>query len=115
MDLNTLRTRLSRFAKARDWHQFHTPKNLAMALTVEAAELAEHFQWLEGEASRNLPPDRRAQIAEELADVQIYLIRLADELGIDLEQAVEAKIEKNEQKYPVDKVRGSARKYTDYE
>jgi dCTP diphosphatase len=113
--LDQLKTRLREFAIARDWEQFHSPKNLAMALIVEAAELVEHFQWLTEEQSGNLPPDRLAEVEQELADIQIYLIRLADRLNINLEQAVDAKIAVNERRYPVEKVRGSAKKYTDFD
>lgn len=109
-----LRDRLRRFAAERDWEQFHSPKNLAMALIVEAGELVEHFQWLTEKQSQQLPPDARAKIAEELADVLLYLVRLADRLDIDLEQAALAKIERNAEKYPADKVRSSAKKYTEY-
>jgi dCTP diphosphatase len=113
--LDQLKTRLREFAQARDWEQFHSPKNLAMALIVEAAELVEHFQWLTEEQSAALPPDRLAEVEQELADIQIYLIRLADRLNIDLEQAVDAKIALNERRYPVEKVRGSAKKYTEFD
>ncbi|MDH3527776.1 MAG: nucleotide pyrophosphohydrolase [Gammaproteobacteria bacterium] len=109
--LDQIKTRLRDFAAARDWDQFHSPKNLAMALIVEAAELVEHFQWLTESQSQNLPPDKLAEVEQEIADIQIYLIRLADKLGIDMERAVNAKIEVNEKKYPAEKVRGSALKY----
>jgi NTP pyrophosphatase (non-canonical NTP hydrolase) len=109
--LDQIKIRLRDFAAARDWDQFHSPKNLAMALIVEAAELVEHFQWLTEEQSQTLPPDKLAEVKQEVADIQIYLIRLADKLGIDMEQAVNAKIELNEKKYPAEKVRGSALKY----
>ncbi len=115
MDLQELRARLQRFADERDWDQFHSPKNLAMALTVEVAELAEHFQWLTEEASRDLPQATRDAVAAEIADVQIYLVRLADILEIDLLETAEAKLLENEAKYPPDRVRGSARKYTEYD
>ena len=111
--LNQIKTRLRNFAAERDWDQFHSPKNLAMALIVEAAELVEHFQWLTEEQSQTLPPDKLAEVEQEIADIQIYLIRLADKLGVDMEKAVNAKIELNEKKYPADKVRGSAVKYND--
>ncbi len=110
-----LKTRLRAFAVARDWEQFHSPKNLAMALIVEAAELVEHFQWLTEEQSAALPTDKLAEVEQELADIQIYLIRLADRLNINLEQAVNAKIVLNERRYPAEKVRGSARKYTEFD
>jgi NTP pyrophosphatase (non-canonical NTP hydrolase) len=113
--LEHLKTRLREFADARDWDQFHSPKNLAMALIVEAAELVEHFQWLTEEQSQVLPPDKLAEVEQEIADIQIYLVRLADKLGIDMEQAVNAKIELNEKKYPADKVRGSAAKSEEFD
>jgi len=112
--LDQIKTRLREFAAVRDWDQFHSPKNLAMALIVEAAELVEHFQWLTGEQSAALPPDRLTEVEQELADIQIYLIRLADKLHVDLERAVIAKIERNEEKYPPEKCRGSAQKYVEY-
>ena len=111
--LLSLRERLRRFADERDWDQFHAPKNLAIALSVEAAELLEHFQWLSEEASRSLEPQQLEQVREELADVLLYLVRLADKLGIDLAQAASDKIELNARKYPADKARGSSKKYRD--
>jgi dCTP diphosphatase len=115
MDFNNLKARLRAFADERDWDQFHSPKNLAMALSVEAAELLEHFQWLTEQQSRELPPDVARQVAEEIADVQIYLVRLADKLGVDIDAAVADKLASNHDKYPADRVRGSAAKYTRYE
>jgi dCTP diphosphatase len=111
--IDELRERLREFAAARDWQQFHTPKNLAMALSVEAAELLEHFQWLGDEASRTLAPPARDAVAEELADVLLYLVRLSDELSIDLIAAARAKLARNAERYPVEKARGSSRKYTE--
>jgi dCTP diphosphatase len=111
--IDELRRQLREFARERDWEQFHSPKNLAMALIVEAAELVEHFQWLTQAESRSLDPDRREQVAQELADVFIYLVRLADRLDVDLLDAAERKIALNARKYPADKVRGSARKSDD--
>ena len=113
--LRTLQERLAAFAAARDWEQFHSPKTLAMALSVEAAELVEEFQWLTDEQSRNLDADRRERVRLELADVFIYLLRMADRLDVDLLRAAADKIALNEQKYPAERVRGQARKYTDYE
>lgn len=101
---------LRRFSEERNWDQFHAPKNLAAALVVEAAELLENFQWLTEEQSRGLPNDKLESVAEEIADVQIYLIQLADKLGIDVLDAVARKIEKNAARYPVDKTYGSAKK-----
>ena len=112
--LDSIQKRLRTFAEERDWLQFHSPKNLAMALTVEAGELMEHFQWMETEASRNPSADMREKIQEEMADVLIYLLRLADELDVDLEEATHEKINKNGEKYPADRVRGSSKKYTEY-
>jgi NTP pyrophosphatase (non-canonical NTP hydrolase) len=109
-----LRLRLRAFAAARDWDQFHSPKNLAMALIVEAAELVEHFQWLTEQESAALPPEKAAAVADELADVLVYVVRIADKLDVDLGKAVSEKMARNEAKYPADRVKGSARKYTDY-
>jgi len=108
--LDDLRNQLREFANARDWEQFHSPKNLSMALIVEAAELAEHFQWLTESQSRTLDQEKREQVAQELADVLLYLVRLADRLDIDLLDAARRKLVINAQKYPADKVRGSAKK-----
>jgi NTP pyrophosphatase (non-canonical NTP hydrolase) len=113
--LRVLQQRLAEFAAARDWQQFHSPKNLAMALSVEAAELVEEFQWLTEEQSRRLDDERRERVRLELADVFIYLLRITDVLGVDLLQAADDKIALNEQKYPAERVRGDARKYTDYD
>lgn len=99
-DLTTLRDALRAFCAARDWHRFHTPKNLVMALSVEAAELVEHFQWATAEESLALAPEKRAEVADEIADVLIYLTELADVLGIDPIDAARAKIVKNAAKYP---------------
>jgi NTP pyrophosphatase (non-canonical NTP hydrolase) len=112
-ELDTLRDALRRFAQERDWEQFHTPKNLAMALSVEAAELMEAFQWLSEEQSRRLPPETLAAVEGEIADVLLYLVRLADELGIDPIAAANRKLRVNATRYPVDKARGTARKYTE--
>lgn len=109
--LRDLRDQLRAFAAERDWDQFHSPRNLATALAVEAAELLEPFQWLTEEQSRALPPETWAAVEEELADVLLYLVRLADKLDVDLAAAARAKIVKNGVKYPVHKSRGSSRKY----
>jgi dCTP diphosphatase len=109
--LVALRDALRQFAAERDWEQFHSPRNLATALAVEAAELLEPFQWLTDDEARNLAPQTRAAVAEEMADVLLYLVRLADRLDVDLEQAARAKIALNAAKYPVEKARGSSRKY----
>ena len=113
-DIPELQERLRDFAERRDWKQFHSPKNLSMALIVEAGELAEHFQWLTQDESFNLPDDKLQDVGEELADIFVYLVRLADQLGIDLPEAVDRKIALNEAKYPADLVRGSAKKYSEY-
>ncbi|MFN9474768.1 nucleotide pyrophosphohydrolase [Acidovorax sp.] len=109
--LQQLALRLQEFAQQRDWGQFHSPKNLASALIVEAGELLEHFQWLTEEQSRNLPADKKQAVAYEMADVLLYLVQMATALGVDLIEATNAKVEINEQKYPVDQARGSSRKY----
>ena len=114
LPFDELRKRLRQFAKARDWDQFHSPKNLSMALMVEAAELAEHFQWLTDTQSKQLPESSLQKVEEELADVLLYLIRIADKLDVDLIEAAKRKIKVNEEKYPAEKVRGSAKKYSDY-
>jgi NTP pyrophosphatase (non-canonical NTP hydrolase) len=111
--LQKLRVALRNFAAERDWDQFHSPKNLAIALNVEAAELLEHFQWLSDADSNDLPPGTRAGVREELADVLLYLVRLADKLNIDLASAAAEKIQINSAKYPVEKARGTNKKYTD--
>lgn len=113
--LRALQQRLAAFAAAREWQQFHSPKNLAMALSVEAAELVEQFQWLSEEQSRNLDPARRERVRLELADVFIYLLRIADTLDVDLLRAADDKIVLNEHKYPVERVRGDSRKYNEYD
>ena len=107
-DLDELKERLRRFTAERDWEQFHSPKNLSMALIVEAAELVEHFQWLTEAQSAHLTPDELSAVEEEMADVFIYLTRLSDILGVDLLDAARRKIERNEKKYPADQVRGKA-------
>ena len=112
--IDALRDALRRFAADRDWERFHAPKNLAMALSVEAAELLEHFQWMSEAQSRTPDSDKRSGIREELADVFLYLILLADKLDIDLLAAAVDKIALNEAHYPVEKVRGSSKKYTEY-
>ncbi len=113
-DFQQLSERLAKFAAERDWDKFHAPKNLVMALSVEAAELTEHFQWLTEEQSHQLDDKKREEVAFEMADIYIYLVRLATKLDIDLPTYVDAKIVNNEQRYPVDKVKGSAKKYNEY-
>ncbi len=102
------------FVKERDWEQFHSPKNLAMALSVEVAEIVEHFQWLTEQESQNLSAEKLAEVREEIGDVMIYLTELANKLGVDPLEAAKAKMIINEQKYPADLVRGNASKYTEY-
>jgi NTP pyrophosphatase (non-canonical NTP hydrolase) len=110
-----LRQRVLAFARERDWEQFHTPKNLSMALAAEAGELMEHFLWTTPEASRAVvdDPPRRAKVAEELADVVIYALEFANATGLDVAAAIEAKLAANALKYPVEKARGRAVKYTE--
>jgi len=108
-----LREKLRRFAIERDWDQYHSPKNLAAALCVEAAELLEHFQWLTDDESKSLPSEQLAKVREEIADVLLYLVRLADKLNVDLLDAAASKIAVNARRYPIDKARGNNRKYTD--
>jgi NTP pyrophosphatase (non-canonical NTP hydrolase) len=109
-DLPMLRDKLRAFAAERDWDQFHSPKNLSMALMVEVAELMEHFQWLTEAQSAALPAENRQAVGEELADILLYLVRLSDKLGVDLREAALHKLEKNALKYPAEQVRGSAKK-----
>ncbi len=111
--LDALRQHIRAFAEARAWTNYHTPKNLAMALVVEAAELQEPFQWLSPEQSLTLDAEQREAVRQEIADVLIYLTRLADVLNIDLLDAAADKLEINARKYPVEKARGNALKYTD--
>lgn len=112
-NLTELRDALRRFAAERDWEQFHTPKNLAMALSVEAAELLEHFQWVTDSDPGSFTLQALQDVGDEAADVLLYLVRLADKLNIDLLGAAAAKIEKNAKKYPVEKARGNSKKYTE--
>jgi NTP pyrophosphatase (non-canonical NTP hydrolase) len=116
--LEALRERLRNFVKERDWDQFHSPKNLAMAMIVEAAELVEHFQWMTEQESRELGqgsnPEKLAQVEHEIADTFVYLLRIAEVLGVDIIDAANRKIDLNALKYPVEKARGSNTKYTDF-
>jgi len=104
--------RLRQFAKERDWEQFHSPKNLAMALSVEVAEIAEHFQWLTQQESWNLDTEKRSAVRDEIADVMIFLAMLSDKLGIDPISAANEKMALNARKYPVNLSKGKADKYT---
>lgn len=110
-DLDDLLAKIREFVAERDWEQYHSPKNLSTALAVEAAELAEIFQWLTEDQSRSLTPSQRTHAAEEIGDVLVYLVDLADKLGIEPVKAAFDKLEKNRLKYPVEKARGSAAKY----
>ncbi|QBI05285.1 nucleotide pyrophosphohydrolase [Pseudoduganella albidiflava] len=112
--LTELRDLTRAFAAERDWQQFHTPKNLAMALSVEVAELAEHFQWLHTGAAEELDERKREGIRHEMADVLLYLVQLADATGVDLRAAALEKLRLNGEKYPAAVVRGDARKYDEY-
>ena len=115
MNIKQIQEQLSEFASDRDWEQFHTPKNLTMALSVEASELVEIFQWLTPEQSSNLNHKQINAVNEEVADVAIYLLRLCDVLGINLSDVVENKIKVNGDKYPVDLSKGNAKKYNQRE
>ncbi|EPJ49272.1 MAG: hypothetical protein OFPI_25770 [Osedax symbiont Rs2] len=113
-NLQKLKTDMYDFAVERDWLQFQTPKNLAMALTAEAGELLECFQWLNPEQSENLSAEQRLAVADEIADVQLYLVRLADSLDLDIYSECKRKIQLNAAKYPAQLVKGSSKKYTAY-
>ena len=114
LDLEQLERELRKFARARDWEKYHSPKNLSMALAVEAGELLERFQWLTEEQSRKLDARTLRTVEEEIADVQIYLVRLADRVGIDIGGAVKKKMRLNRSRYPARLVKGSIRKYSAY-
>lgn len=115
VETSRLATALETFAAERDWHQFHSPKNLVMALSGEVGELIEIFQWMSEDASKSAGshPATADKVREELADVLLYLVRLADVLGVDLNDAASKKLQLNTQKYPADKVRGSSKKYNE--
>lgn len=112
--LHELKERMAAFVRARDWEQFHSPKNLSMSIAIEAAELMEHFQWLTVEQSRNLDPAALDEVGEELADIVIYSLSLSNFLGFDLADTVLSKMAKNERKYPAEQVKGKSHKYTYY-
>jgi NTP pyrophosphatase (non-canonical NTP hydrolase) len=112
-DLLQLQARVRQFARERDWEQFHSPRNLATALSVEASELLEHFQWMRAEDGAGVPQGRQSAVEEEMADVFIYLLRLSDVLGVDLVEISNAKVEANARKYPVERSRGNSSKYTE--
>ena len=107
--------RINSFVEERDWAQFHSPKNLAMAMIVEAAEVVEHFQWMSEQESRDLDEPTKEKVGQELSDTLVYLLRIAEVCGIDLIAAANKKIDLNAQKYPVEKCKGSNAKYTDYQ
>ncbi len=113
--LQDLKQKMADFVRERDWEQFHTPKNISMSIAIEAAELMEHFQWLTVEQSQQLDATALADIGEELADIVIYSLSMANFLKLDLAQTVLAKMEKNIRKYPADRVQGKAHKYTYYQ
>ena len=113
-EIDDLMQKIRKFADDRKWDQYHSPKNLSMALIAECAELVEHFQWMTEEQSSNVPAETLEAVSHELADVFVYLLRLSDKLGIDLIEATNSKMALNEKKYPADKVRGSSKKYTEY-
>ena len=113
--INQLTRKLRDYADARDWQQFHSPKNLAMALSVEAAELVEIFQWLTEAQSQELSTEQRQKTEHEIADIFLYLLRMADRLNIDIIDVAKKKILVNEKRYPAEKVRGSSKKYTAYQ
>lgn len=110
-----LRARVNEFVEARDWAQFHSPKNLAMAMIVEAGEVVEHFQWMTEQESQHLDAEAKEQVGQELSDTFVYLLRIAEVCGIDLIEAANKKIDLNAKKYPIEKVKGSNAKYTKYE
>jgi dCTP diphosphatase len=112
-EIQDLTSALRDFARDREWDVFHSPKNLAMALNVEAGELLEHFQWLTEDQSKAMPPEVKAQVAEEIADVFLYLLQLSDKLGLDVVEAAKGKLLRNASKYPVQKARGNSKKYTE--
>ena len=107
--------KLRAFANERDWEQFHSPKNLSMALAVEVAEILEIFQWLTEDQSKNLDPKTLKKVKEEIGDIQIYLTRLSDQLGFSPLEAALEKLKQNQKKYPPEKAKGSAKKYTEFE
>ena len=114
-EIAELTERLRAFRQMRDWDQFHHPKDIAVSIVLEACELLEHFQWKTNEQAEEYIRLNREEIGDEAADVLIYLIQFCDRAGIDLAAAVQRKIEKNEKNYPADRVKGSAKKYTEYE
>ena len=112
--MDDLLQQIRKFVRDRDWEQFHSPKNLSMALNIEIAEIMEHFQWKTAEESRRLDKETLNEVKDEIGDVLVYLLRMCDELGIDPLQAAKDKMLKNAEKYPVEKARGNAKKYTKF-
>jgi NTP pyrophosphatase (non-canonical NTP hydrolase) len=113
-EVQQLMLELRKFAQDRDWEQFHSPKNLSMALSVEAAELLEHFQWMENQASFALGEAKHQLVSYEVADIFIYLLRICDQLNIDIVDVTKKKMAINDQRYPVEQVKGSSKKYSEY-
>ena len=113
-ELKELKEKIRKFADDRNWDQYHSPKNLSMALIAEAAELVEHFQWMTEEQSSQLSSEVLGEVQQEIADIFIYLVRISDKLGVDLISAANQKIKINAEKYPAEKVKGSSKKYTAY-
>ena len=113
--MNELIEQIRKFNEERDWAQFHSPKNLVMALSVEVGELVENFQWLTQDQSKNLKPEKFEKVRDEIADVIIFLLNLTDKLGIDPIEAAKEKLKINRKNYPVERVKGKALKYTEYE
>lgn len=113
MDLNDLQKIIIRFRDERDWKKFHNPKDLAISISIEVGELLQHFQWVNENEVWKVAKNRKEEIAEEMADILIYLLYLADAIGIDMEEEFLKKVEKNAEKYPVEKSRGVAKKYTE--
>jgi len=116
LDIEKLKEKIAHFAQERDWQQFHNPKNLAMALTVESSELMEIFQWLNLEEAAKIcdDPNKKIEIEDELSDILVYVVRLAGVLNVNLPNAIEKKMKKNALKYPAELVKGSAKKYSEY-
>ena len=114
MDYLLIQQQIRKFVRDRDWEQFHSPKNLSMALSIETAEIMEHFQWKTTEESRCLDNETLNEVKDEIGDVMVYLLRLCDELDIDPLQAAKDKMKKNAEKYPVEKARGNAKKYNKF-
>lgn len=113
MNIENINNKINKFSEDRDWDQFHSPKNLVMALSGEVGELNEIFQWLTEEQSSNLASDTKKHTEEEVADIAIYLLRLCTKLNINIEDAIVSKLENNELKYPIHKAKGNAKKYNE--